>query len=112
MPGDDDNASPQELPVIKVSGDISQEEAQAREFDTSLVRDAQSFSDVTGKDRLAFAREILIGLFFIVLLVFSMSFIQPENKALEKIFEWVKVGVLPLVTLVIGFYFPNSSRDK
>ncbi len=72
----------------------------------------EGISQVDETDRLRFAREVLFALFFFVILIVTMAFIQPENKALDKIFDWAKIGVLPLVTLVIGFYFPNSNRSK
>jgi hypothetical protein len=34
----------------------------------------------------------------------------PENKALQQIFELIKIGALPIVTLLITFYFPNGTR--
>lgn len=61
-------------------------------------------------DRLQFARQILLFLFLICLFVFGAYFLQPESKAAAAVFELLKVGVLPLVTLVIGFYFPNSNN--
>ncbi|CDG85338.1 hypothetical protein GJA_4734 [Janthinobacterium agaricidamnosum NBRC 102515 = DSM 9628] len=71
-----------------------------------LVNDVK---EVTGTDRLKFARQILFYLFLTCLLVFGAYILQPDNKGTAEIFELVKVGVLPLVTLVIGFYFPNSN---
>jgi len=62
------------------------------------------------EDRLRFARHVLLFLFVICLVVFSGYFFQPQNRAAAAIFELIKIGVPPLVTLVIGFYFPNSSR--
>lgn len=61
-------------------------------------------------DRLSFARQILFFLFLICIFVFGAYFLQPESKAAAAVFELVKVGVLPLVTLVIGFYFPNNNK--
>lgn len=59
-------------------------------------------------DRLRLARQVLICLFIICLIIFIWYAIQPDNKALSSIFEVIKVGVLPLVTLIISFYFPNT----
>lgn len=44
------------------------------------------------------------------LLVMGGYAFNPDNKAWAEIFELIKVGALPLVTLVIGFYFPSSNR--
>lgn len=68
---------------------------------------ASSVAQIDEGDRLKFARQILAALFFFVILIVVLAVMQPENKALDNIFEWAKFGVLPLVTLVIGFYFPN-----
>lgn len=34
--------------------------------------------------------------------------LQHDNKALAAMFELAKIGVLPLMTLVVSFYFPKS----
>ncbi|MDT4330676.1 hypothetical protein ACQE3D_00355 [Methylomonas sp. MS20] len=34
----------------------------------------------------------------------------PDNKALADIFELIKIGALPLITLIVSFYFPNSAK--
>lgn len=61
-------------------------------------------------DRLKFAQQILGGLFVVSLFVVSLLVMggyafNPDNKAWAEIFELIKVGALPLVTLVIGSYF-------
>lgn len=61
-------------------------------------------------DRLAFARQILLWLVIVTVFAFGCYILAPENKGAEQVFELIKVGVLPLVTLVIGFYFPNNRR--
>ena len=63
---------------------------------------------VDESERLRFAKQILFTLAGICIIVFAAYFWQPENKAISNIFELVKIGVLPLVTLVVSFYFPNS----
>lgn len=60
-------------------------------------------------DRLRLARVVLMGLAVICVGVFVAYGMYPDNRALGQIFELIKIGVLPLVTLVISFYFPNSS---
>lgn len=60
-------------------------------------------------DRLKFGKNILIGLFIISLLVISVYMAYPDDKATGEVFEFLKIGVLPLVTLVISFYFPSKS---
>ena len=43
-------------------------------------------------------------------LVFAAYVIYPDNHALTNIFELIKMGVFPLVTLVVSFYFPKMER--
>ena len=59
-------------------------------------------------DRLRFAKQILVWLGVICVGVFAAYAASPENKALSNIFEVLKVGAFPLVTLVISFYFPSA----
>lgn len=61
-------------------------------------------------DRLSFARQILLWLVIITVFSFSAYILAPDNKGASDVFDLIKVGVLPLVTLVIGFYFPNSKK--
>ncbi len=61
-------------------------------------------------ERLKFANRILAALFLICVGVFAGYAYAPDNKAMGQIFDLVKVGVLPVVTLVISFYFPSASR--
>lgn len=61
-------------------------------------------------DRLLLARQTLLCLLFVALFSFGAYILVPENKGAQQVFELVKIGVLPLVTLVIGFYFPNSQK--
>lgn len=46
----------------------------------------------------------------VCVLVFAAYVIYPGNQALAAIFELIKIGLLPLITLVISFYFPKSDR--
>jgi len=64
---------------------------------------------VSEGDRLRLARQVLFWLAIICIGVFVAYGREPENKALGQIFELIKIGALPLVTLVISFYFPKNS---
>jgi len=59
-------------------------------------------------ERLALARQVLIGLAAICVGVFAAHGYAPDNAGISHVFEVVKIGALPLVTLVISFYFPNG----
>jgi hypothetical protein len=62
--------------------------------------------------RLRFAKQVLLFLFMLCMTVIIGYGIEPQNEAWEKMFELVKIGALPLVTLVIGFYFPSSQPGR
>jgi len=64
------------------------------------------------QDRLRFAKQALGVLALICIGVFVGYALFPDNKALIAIFELVKIGVLPLVTLVVSFYFPSQERPS
>jgi hypothetical protein len=59
---------------------------------------------------LRFAKEVLLGLALLCGGVIGGYALAPDNQALRASFELVKIGALPLVTLVVSFYFPNSSK--
>jgi len=60
-------------------------------------------------DRLRFAKQVLFWLAAICVGVFIAHGYSPTNAGISEIFELVKIGALPLVTLVVSFYFPSSS---
>jgi hypothetical protein len=60
-------------------------------------------------ERLRFARQVLFWLAMICIGVFIAHGYDSKNEGINQIFELVKIGALPLVTLVVSFYFPNSS---
>ena len=64
---------------------------------------------ISAIERLRFARQILCGLAIICVGVFVAHGSFPDNTGIAQIFELVKIGALPLVTLVISFYFPTAS---
>ena len=66
--------------------------------------------EVSGSDRLRFAKQILFGLALICTGIIAGYACYPDNKALAQLSELVKIGALPIVTLVISFYFPNGTR--
>ena len=69
--------------------------------------------EVSGSDRLRFAKQILFGLALIctgIIAGYAGYAGYPDNKALAQLSELVKIGALPIVTLVISFYFPNGTR--
>ena len=60
--------------------------------------------------RLRLAGRILLGLGLIAVGVFAGYGYLPDNTAMQAIFELVKVGLLPLATLVVSFYFTKADR--
>ena len=73
----------------------------------------QENGDLTERDRLVFARQILFFLFLLVIVVFCASFLlvslYADNTELVKlvntILDITKTVVPSTVTLVLGFYF-------
>ncbi|AVE52777.1 hypothetical protein ACMFFK_14150 [Serratia marcescens] len=60
-------------------------------------------------ERLRLARQVLCGIFAASVGVFAAHAYWDKNEALGQTFELVKIGALPLVTLVVSFYFPTSA---
>lgn len=55
-----------------------------------------------------FANQLLVVITLIVVVAGASYAYSPDNKALMAIFDLIKIGVLPLVTLVVAFYFQRS----
>lgn len=80
----------------------------ANEIDASKTR--FEIRSVNESERLKFAKQLLFWLMLLCTGVFIAYTLQPDNKALANIFELIKIGFLPLVTLVVSFYFPNNIK--
>lgn len=61
-------------------------------------------------DRLKLARQLLLSLGVLTVGFFTWYAMAPENTALQAIFELFKIGVLPLVTLIVSFYFSRTDQ--
>lgn len=61
-------------------------------------------------DRLKLARQLLLSLGGLTVGFFTWYAMAPENTALQAIFELFKIGVLPLVTLIVSFYFSRTDQ--
>ena len=59
-------------------------------------------------ERLKLARQVLFWLALICIGTFISYGLYPDNEGVAGIFELIKIGALPLATLVISFYFPKS----
>lgn len=79
------------------------------DLNTEFSHDSQV--TINEGDRLKFAKQVLFWLGIICIGVFVSYGYNPDNKALASIFELIKIGALPLVTLVVSFYFPNSNNS-
>ncbi|CAI0719149.1 hypothetical protein [Serratia quinivorans] len=60
-------------------------------------------------ERLRLARQVLCGIFVISVGVFVAHAYWDQNESIRQVFELLKIGALPLVTLVISFYFPHRT---
>ncbi len=85
---------------MKPQNERPQLDAERLYLDPSLVFDKM--------ERLRLARQVLCGIFAVSVGVFAAHAYWDKNEALRQAFELVKIGALPLVTLVVSFYFPNS----
>ncbi len=61
-------------------------------------------------DRLKLARQLLLALGVLTVGFFTWYAMAPTNAALQAIFELFKIGVLPLVTLIVSFYFSRTDH--
>jgi len=78
--------------------------------DLNSVFSSDSQVTIGEYDRLIFAKQVLFWLGIICIGVFIAYGMYPDNKALSSIFELIKIGALPLITLVVSFYFPKSNN--
>lgn len=76
--------------------------------DTAFSSNENGVNILDESSRLDFAKNILLCIFILIVTVFLAYSLYPENKALTQIYELIKIGALPLITLVISFYFPSS----
>jgi len=79
------------------------------ELDLANIFARESGIQLKEYDRLRFARQILVSLLLLCAGIFVAYGLDPDSKAMQQMFELVKIGALPLITLVISFYFPKSS---
>lgn len=98
------------MPETGQSEDIPEREIDLGQEFTPESANTKAPVQLGEGDRLSFARQILFWLVVITIASFSAHIAWPDNKGAQEVFELVKIGVLPLVTLVIGFYFPNSKK--
>ncbi|ENP0656602.1 hypothetical protein LL394_001364 [Serratia marcescens] len=86
---------------MKPQNERPQLDAERLYLDPSLVFDEM--------ERLRLARQVLCGIFAVSVGVFAAHAYWDKNEVLGQTFELVKIGALPLVTLVVSFYFPTSA---
>lgn len=83
--------------------------------DTGLKADPigeSAHAEISGKERLQLAREILVGLaLFCAFILVGYGF-NPASEAFKAMFELVKIGALPVLPLVLSFYFPHAHRHE
>jgi hypothetical protein len=87
---------------------MGESNATTRRKDVDLSEFLTGTVFLTEGERLRFAKQVLLWLALICIAVFIAHGAYPDNQAIGQIFELVKIGALPLVTLVISFYFPAT----
>ena len=68
-------------------------------------------SPLSPRERLLFARQVLFALALIALIIAVLYINSGEEGAAAAVFEFVKVGLLPLAVLIVSFYFPREQTD-
>lgn len=86
-------------------GDESNGNVDTVDLDAVFPNDSQV--TIGESDRLKFAKQVLFWLGLICIGVFIAYGISPDNKAMAAIFELIKIGALPLITLVVFFISPS-----
>ncbi len=71
---------------------------------------AYEVDELPAVERLKLARQLLLFLGVLTVGVFVAYPMDPENAALQAIFELFKIGVLPLITLIVSFYFSRTDH--
>ncbi len=61
-------------------------------------------------ERLRLARQLLLFLGLLTVGIFIAYGRNPDNSALQAIFELFKIGLLPLITLIVSFYFSRMDH--
>lgn len=90
---------------------MNAEQQPAGQFNVDQTFPHSGRVSISGLERLRFAKQALCVLTLICVGVFIAYAAFPDNIALAAIFELLKIGILPLVTLVVTFYFPSRERD-
>lgn len=80
----------------------------ARNFE--IASRAYEVDEIPAVERLKLARQLLLFLGVLTVGVFIAYPMAPENAALQAIFELFKIGVLPLITLIVSFYFSRTDH--
>jgi len=90
---------------------MTSEQPSAMQLDAGRVFPRDDKVSLGALERLRFAKQALCVLALICIGVFIAYARFPDNPALMAIFELLKIGILPLITLVVSFYFPSRERD-
>ena len=88
-------------------GDDKATGSESFDVATDVLPESQVIDE---SERLKFARQVLVSLGVVSVAVFVAYTAYPGNTALQEIFELIKIGLLPLVTLVVSFYFARTER--
>lgn len=73
-------------------------------------RFSDSVKPIREADRLRLAQWLLGFLGLLTVGIFIAYAKHPKNDALRAIFELFKIGVLPLITLIVSFYFSRTDQ--
>ncbi len=86
---------------------------EVREIDLEQIAEEQNAgnkNDISPKDKLKFAQRVLMAIFILAVLA-GIARIWASNPAGSDIFNAATTLLLPVVTLVLGFYFGRSENS-
>lgn len=84
-----------------------------KSIDLGEVAEEQNIgnNDVSPKDKLVFAKAVL-GFIFVLAVLAGAARIWAEKEAGKDIFDAATTLLLPVVTLVLGFYFGRNDNNQ
>ena len=85
--------------------------SQTHNVSLDSVFKQDSSVELSASDRLAFAKNLLAAIGCVCCAVFIAHGLWPDNTGVTEVFEIIKIGALPLITLIVTFYFPNSAKQ-
>jgi len=78
------------------------------EFSNEIIAASRNPSEIKDTRLFRLAGWMLGCIFVFCACIFYFYASYPDNAALKEMFEFVKVSIMPLVVLIVSFYFKNN----